>query len=91
MNDIDAALAALEPGVPVDYTKLAEELGVHRSTVSRRHRGKTTSRTDYRENASLLSNEQQKQLIRHINKLTERGLPINHQNFRVFARDLCGK
>ena len=57
MNDIDAALAALEPGVPIDYTKLAEELGVHRSTVSRRHRGKTTSRTDYRENASLLSNE----------------------------------
>ena len=63
MNAIDAALATLEPGVPVDYTKLAKELGIYRSTVSRRHRGKTTSRTDYRENASLLSNEQQKQLI----------------------------
>ena len=58
MNDIDAALAALEPGVPIDYTKLAEELGIYRFIVSRRHRGKTTSRTDYRENASLLSNEQ---------------------------------
>ena len=91
MNAIDAALAALEPGAPANYTKLAKELDVHRSMVSRRHRCKTTSRTDYRENASLLSNEQQRQLIRHINKLTERGLPPNHQNVRVFARDVCGK
>jgi hypothetical protein len=63
INAIDAALATLEPGVPIDYTKLVKELNIHRSIISRRHRGKTTFRTDYRENASLLSNEQQKQLI----------------------------
>jgi hypothetical protein len=78
MNYIDAALAALEPGVPIDYTKLTEELSVYRSTVLRHYRGKTTSRTDYRENASLLLNEQQKQLIRYINKLIKRGLLLNY-------------
>jgi hypothetical protein len=57
MNDIDAALAVLEPGIPIDYIKFAEELSIHRSTISRRHKGKTTSRTDYRENAFLLLNK----------------------------------
>jgi hypothetical protein len=78
MNGINAALTALEPGIPVNYTKLTEELNIYRSTVSRRYRGKITSRTDYRENATLILNEQQKQLIRYINKLTERSLPLNY-------------
>jgi hypothetical protein len=63
INAIDTALATLEPGVPINYTKLIKELSIYRSTVSRRYKDKTTSRTDYRENASLLLNEQQKQLI----------------------------
>jgi transposase-like protein len=40
-----AAIEALEPGEKLSYTKIAREYGVHRSTLSRRHRGQTASRT----------------------------------------------
>jgi AraC-like DNA-binding protein len=39
-----AAIEALEPGEKLCYTKIAREYRVNRSTLSRRHRGQTTSR-----------------------------------------------
>ena len=48
IGDIEAALAAiesLEPGERVNYTQIAKEYNVDRTTLSKRHRGVQQSRT----------------------------------------------
>ena len=40
---------------------------------------------------SLLTKQQQKNLVSYINKLTERGIPPTHAMIRNFAHDIYGK
>ena len=68
----------------------AIKYGVKPSTLSRRWRGKTVSREDYRENKSLLNNEQQKALITEINRLSAFGTPPTVAMVRVFSFNLAG-
>jgi hypothetical protein len=47
MSSVEAVLTAiefLEPGEKISYTQTAKIYAVERSTLSRRHRGQTTSR-----------------------------------------------
>jgi hypothetical protein len=78
MAAIEAALAAIEslgPRERLNYTQIAKEYGVDRSTLSTRHRRVQQSRDTGFENQRLLNDAQAAQLIEWINDLTERGLP----------------
>ena len=54
MDPIDAALAALELQDPPNYTQIAKEFNVIRSTLSRRYRQITCAREDATDIESLL-------------------------------------
>ncbi|OCL00560.1 uncharacterized protein K441DRAFT_104661 [Cenococcum geophilum 1.58] len=71
MDPIDAALAALSLQSKPNYTKTAEEYGVERSTLSRRHCNITGSKADGYENQSFLTKQQSQVLVTYINKLIE--------------------
>jgi hypothetical protein len=88
-NDpIEAALAALALQKSPNYKRTAKEYGVYRSTLSRRHRGLCRSMQEAREFQSLLSTQQQIELVNHINKLSEAGIPPTPSMVRVFAFEI---
>jgi hypothetical protein len=94
MGSIEEALAALdllEPGERPNYTEVAKTYGVHRSTLSKRHRGVQQSREAQYEAQSNLNHQQSKQLIQWIDELTERGLPPTHEMLRNFAKEISGQ
>ena len=94
MGSIEAALAdlnLLEPGEKVNYTAIADKHGVHRSTLSRRHRGVQGTRESQYDDQRLLNNQQSKTLIQWINELTKRGLPPSNEMLNNFAKEICGK
>ena len=93
MDPIETALKAiesLEPGEQVNYTQIAKEHGVNRSTLSKRHRGVQQSKGTKIESQLLLSHIQSEQLIEWINGLTERGLPPSQGMVSNFAKEISG-
>ena len=91
MGSIDAAIDDLASQSAPNIAATATKHDVDRSTLSRRWRGKTGSREDHVDSMSLLTKQQQKNLVSYINKLTERGIPPTHAMIRNFAYDICGK
>ena len=78
MESIEAALTAiesLEPGETPNYTKIAQEYGVVRSTLTRRHQRVSASRNTRAQNQQALHPQQEQELLQYIKRLTERGLP----------------
>ncbi|KIX04029.1 uncharacterized protein Z518_07582 [Rhinocladiella mackenziei CBS 650.93] len=69
----------------------AKRHNVDRSTLSRRWRRKTGSWEDHVDSMSLLTKQQQKNLVFYINKLTERGIPPTNAMVRNFAHDIWQK
>ena len=90
MSSIEAALRDLALEDKPNITTIAESHTVHRSTLSRRWRGKTKGRDQYIDSVSLLTKQEQKNLVLYINKLTERGIPPTNAMVRNFAHDICG-
>ncbi|RDI78192.1 hypothetical protein Vi05172_g11825 [Venturia inaequalis] len=91
MAPIDDALAALASQEQPNYTQTALQFAVDRTTLSRRHRGLTGSKSEGREKVSLLSYSQQKTLVNYINMLTARGLPPTNAIVNNFAEEICGQ
>jgi transposase-like protein len=94
MTPMDAAIEAIEslkPGDSINYTKIAKEFGVNRITLSRRHKGIQRSREDQYEDQRVLNDQQAKDLIKYINKLSDKGLYISHEMLRNFIKELTGK
>ena len=88
MSGIDAALASLEslkPGESINYTQIADKYDCDRTTLSRRHRGVQGTVAKKIENTQLLNKIQEKELVKYINRLCERGLPPLRQIIRNFA------
>ena len=90
MSPIELAIKDLNSQEVPYIAETAEKYRVKRSTLSRRWRGKTVSREDYRENKSLLNNQQQEALITEINRLSAFGTPPTVAIVRVFAFNLAG-
>lgn len=90
MDSIEAALRALALQDKPNISATAKLHGVDRTTLSRRWRGKTNGRDQYIDSVSLLTKQQQKNLVLYINKLTERGIPPTNAMVRNFAHDICG-
>ena len=94
MSSIEAALAAikaLETGEEICYTKIAQKYGVDRSTLSRRHRGQTTSRTASAAERQNLHPQQEQELLSYIKRLTRQGLPPTQPMIQRFASSIAGK
>lgn len=88
---IEEALAALELQELPNYNRIAEEYGVDRTRLSRRHRGICTSIQEAREFQRLLSTQQETALVNHINRLSEAGIPPTPSMVRVFAFEISQK
>ena len=94
MAPIDDALASLEslkPGESINYTQVADKYGCDRNTLSRRHRGVQGTMAKKIENSQLLSDTQQKELLKYIDELCARGLPPSREMIRNFASEIGGR
>jgi len=91
MTSIEAALANLALQESFNYTATAKKFNVNRSTLSRRHRGKTIFVKKSKQTTSILLNQQEKKLIRYINKLIERDISSLNAMIRVFAYNISEK
>jgi len=91
MASIEAALADLALQDSSNYTATAKKFNINRITLSRRHRSITVSMKKSKQTKSILSNQQEKELIRYIIKLIERGILSFNAMIRVFAYNISGK
>jgi hypothetical protein len=92
MSLIEAALAAIDardPTQPLVYTQFANQFGVDRRTLARRHQRVTGSRATQYENLRAVHPQQELELVRYINQLTERGLPPTRAMIRSFGSQLA--
>jgi hypothetical protein len=88
---IQAAITDLESQDRVNYAATAKKWNIDRSTLSRRHRGKTASNQDANSYARRqLTDTQEKTLIQYINKLSNRGLPPTPQIVKNLAEEIIG-
>ncbi len=91
MTLIEAALADLALQDLSNYTATAKKFNINWSTLSWRHRGKTIFVKKSKQTTSILSNQQEKELIRYINKLIERDISSLNVMIRVFAYNISEK
>ena len=88
MDPIDEAIEAiesLEPCETFSYTKIAKKYGVVRTTLMRRHKGITASRTTRISNTQKLNPQQEAELVKYIEGLTARRLQPTREMVRNFA------
>ena len=90
MASIELAIEDLKSQEAPAIRQTAQKYGISHSTLSRRWRGKTGSKADGIEIRSLLNNEQQKVLIKEINRLAARGTPPTVAMVRLFAFNIAG-
>ena len=90
MDAIDKAIKDLESGKFKFASEAARHHGVKEATLSRRRRGKTVSRKHARENQKNLSNHQEKELVKYINKLSGLGIPPTNAMVKRFATEVAG-
>ena len=92
MQAIDKALKDLASQESPNYGATARKYGIDRTTLSRRHRGLARSRAvNVANTKSLLTPQQEKELVDYINKLSVFGLPPVVSMIRNFAFDISKK
>jgi hypothetical protein len=92
MAAIDKAVEAVKahgPLVKGELLQFAKIYGVDRSTLGRRVRGRTGSRTQGYQNQQKLSPPQELELVNHIEELTVKGLPPTRTMVRNMAAELA--
>jgi hypothetical protein len=86
---IALALDSCESSSAPNYSAIAREFMVERTTLAKRHKGQTVSRAEansvYRQ---LLTNAQEEQLVKQINKLTVRHMPPTVQMVKNMAEEI---
>ena len=85
------ALRTLKVGEKPYYTQLAIEFECNRSTLSRHHRGVCGTRDAANDQQRHLNSQQELQLLKYIDRLCERGLPLTREMIRTFAGEISGK
>lgn len=92
MAPIDNALAAiesLERGESFLYREVARRFGVSNSTLTRRHKGRQRPREAKDCDQQRLSPQQERELVQHINGLTEVRLPPTREMIRYSASSIA--
>jgi hypothetical protein len=88
MESMELAVEAIEAqgeGEQLSYTKVADEYNVSRHTLARRCKGIQAPVHAKNLNQQRLNSQQEQELIQHIERLTERGLPPTREMIRRFA------
>jgi transposase-like protein len=78
MDPIQEAIEAIElceEDASFSYREVAKRFGVDRSTLSRRHQGKTQSYVQVGQQQQLLNPQQELELVQHVERCTRQGLP----------------
>jgi hypothetical protein len=89
---VEAALediAAIDSDKETCYTTFAEKHGVERSTLSRRHRALTRSRETQAKTQQKLNPQQEEELAKYIEKLTERHLAPTREMIQNFGESIA--
>jgi hypothetical protein len=75
-QDIEKAINALDAQLIPNYSQVARDFGIERTTLMRRHKGICASRQEATSlHHKFLIDTQEEALISQINKLIVRGLP----------------
>jgi membrane-bound lytic murein transglycosylase B len=85
-----AELDALDSSDEFCYATIAKKHGVARSTLSRKHRGVSGSRAKAGLARRNLQPEQEAELVKYIEKLTERKLLPTREMVQNYASDIAG-
>jgi hypothetical protein len=85
-----AAIERLGHGEHFSYRKVAEQFNIQHSTLRRRYQGLCAPRAGEAQNRQKLSPQQELQLVRYIEDLTERELPPTRAMIRNFGGDIAG-
>jgi len=91
MTSIATALADLALQESPNYIATTKKFNINRSTLSRRHRDIIAFVKKSKQTTSILSNQQEKELIRYINTLIERDISSPNAMIRVFAYNISRK
>ena len=91
MDDIERALQSLRLQDKPNISSTADEFHVSRSTLSKQFNASQQSHKQKARNQCLLSTQQEKDLVRYINTLTENGLPPTPAIVRNFVYDIGRK
>ena len=67
------------------YRQVVKEFRVDRTTLSRRHQGKTRSYEEMAEHQQLLNPQQEHELVIYIERCVRRGLPPTREMIQNFA------
>jgi hypothetical protein len=93
MTGIKEALAecdSIPSGEKIPWQNIADKHGVVRSTLTRRHRHETRSREEVSTSQRNLQPQQEAELVKYIEKLTERKLPPTREIVQNYASDIAG-
>jgi hypothetical protein len=86
--DAIAAIDSAEPGDKLSSRKAAEIFKVDRTTFSRRHQDKARTNAEAHEEQMLLNPQQDKELVRYIQGLSERGLAPTRSMIKKIASEV---
>ena len=93
MTGIEEALAecdSIPSGDKTPWQRIADKHGVVRSTLTRRHRRETRSREEVSTSQRNLQPEQEAELVKYIEELTERKLPPTREMVQIYASNIAG-
>ncbi|PVH92081.1 hypothetical protein DM02DRAFT_663292 [Periconia macrospinosa] len=85
-----AELDALDSDEDFCDAEMAKKHGVARSTLSRKHRGVSGSRAEAGLARRILQPEQEAELVKYTEELTERKLPPTREMVQNYAFDIAG-
>ena len=91
-EDIKAALAEIELSEDPNYHEIARKFKLTHTTLLRHAKGLTRSRADFQSKINQnLNNAQKRILIKQINRLTDRGIPLTSKMVKNFAEEIIGR
>jgi hypothetical protein len=91
MDEAIEDLEARKGGEELGYRKTAKIFGVDESTLRRRHQGKCATRAQAAQANQLLHPQQEEELLKYIEALTERALPPTKAMVASFASQISKK
>jgi len=91
IDDALAAIEALELGETLVYQKVADQFGVDRSTLARRHKGVQAHRETKDSNQQKFTQQQEEELVKYIEELTARHIPPTRDMIANFASAVAQK
>ena len=91
MDAIATALETLKLQDKKNISATAKLYRVDRSTLSRRYNGVSDPVAVKNQKQQLLNPQQEKDLVKYINKLTDTSIPLTTAMVRNFAGELAGK